>query len=54
MCINQQDAQISMIKLYFSLDVEHLMKNKVQSWKFVHLVGLYTYCKMMHGTYNVK
>ena len=21
---------------------------------FVHLVGLYTYCKMMHGAYNVK
>ena len=21
---------------------------------FVHLVGLYTYCKMMHGTYNIK
>ena len=21
---------------------------------FVHLVGLYTYCKMMHGTYNFK
>ena len=21
---------------------------------FVHLVGLYTCCKMMHGTYNVK
>ena len=21
---------------------------------FVHLVGLYTYCKMMHGVYNIK
>jgi hypothetical protein len=21
---------------------------------FVHLVGLYTYCKMMRGSYNVK
>ena len=21
---------------------------------FVHLVGLYTYCRMMHGAYNVK
>ena len=21
---------------------------------FVHLVGLYTYCKMMHGVYNVR
>ena len=20
----------------------------------MHLVGLYTYCKMMHGAYNVK
>jgi hypothetical protein len=20
----------------------------------VHLVGLYTYCRMMHGAYNVK
>jgi hypothetical protein len=21
---------------------------------FIHLIGLYTYCKMMHGAYNVK
>ena len=22
--------------------------------EFVHLVGLYTHCNMMHGTYNIK
>ena len=27
---------------------------KDYSEEFVHLVGLYTHCNMMHGTYNVK
>ena len=30
------------------------MENKSNHKKFVHLVGLYIYCKMMHGIYNVK
>ena len=30
------------------------MENKSNHKNFVHLVGLYTYCKMMHGAYNVK
>ena len=29
-------------------------KIKPNHKNFVHLVGLYTYCKMMHGAYNVK
>ena len=29
-------------------------KNKDYSQEFVHLVGLYTHCNMMHGIYNVK
>ena len=29
-------------------------KIKSNHKNFVHLVGLYTYCKMMHGVYNVK
>ena len=44
MHINQQDVQISVIKLYFL----------IRSSTFVYLVGLYTYCKLMHGAYNVK
>ena len=27
---------------------------KSNNKNFVHLAGLYTYCRMMHGTYNVK
>ena len=30
------------------------MKKKSNHKNFVHLVGLYTYCKMMHGAYNIK
>ena len=29
-------------------------KIKSNHKNFVHLVGLYTYCRMMHGAYNVK
>ena len=29
-------------------------KIKSNHKNFVHLVGLYIYCKMMHGAYNVK
>ena len=29
-------------------------ENKDQLQEFVHLVGSFTYCSMMHGTYNVK
>ena len=31
-----------------------IMKNKDYSQESVQLVGLYTHCNMMHGTYNVK
>ena len=34
--------------------IEHLMENKDWLQESVHLVGLYTYCKMMHGAYKVK
>ena len=30
------------------------MKIQSNHKNFVHLVGLYTYCKMMHGAYNIK
>ena len=30
------------------------MKTKSNHKNFVHLVVLYTYCKMMHGAYNIK
>ena len=30
------------------------MENKVYHKNFVRLVGVYTYCRMMHGVYNVK
>ena len=36
-------------KLYW-----YSLKNKDYSQEFVHLVGLYTHCNMMHCTYNVK
>ena len=29
-------------------------KNEDYSQTFVHLVGLYTHCNIMHGTYNAK
>ena len=30
------------------------MQNKYNHRNFVHLVGLYTYCRTKHGAYNVK
>jgi hypothetical protein len=33
---------------------QHLWKIKSNHKNFVHLVGLYTYCEMMHGVYNVN
>ena len=30
------------------------MEIKCNHKNFVHLVGLYTYCTMMHGAYSVK
>ena len=30
------------------------MENKAIHKNFVYLVGLYTYCKLMHGAYSVK
>ena len=100
MYINQQDAQNSVIGLYFPLDALHVSdyispssgatfisctshlvysdrrtaykvapddgliqsetcrasneKIKFNHKNSVHLVGLYTYCKMMHGAYSVK
>ena len=34
--------------------VYNMYKNKQDAQTFVHLVDLYTYCRMMHGAYNVK
>ena len=35
--------------------IKHIQwKIKSNHKNFVHLVGLYTYCKMMHGAYNIK
>ena len=42
--------KILVIRLYFPLDAVIKSNHK----NFVHLVGLYTYCKTMHGAYNVK
>ena len=36
---------------YTKCDVQLIKSNHKN---FVHLVGLYTYSKMMHGAYNVK
>ena len=38
---------------YSPKHVERILKIKSNHKTFVHLVGLYTYCKM-HGAYNVK
>ena len=45
--------KILVIRLYFPSDME-IWKMKFNHKNFVHLVGLYTYCGMMHGAYNVK
>ena len=34
--------------------VERILKIKSNYKNFVHIVGLYTYFKMMHGSYNIK
>ena len=39
---------------YSPKHVERIVKIKSNHKNFVHLVGLYTYCKMMHGAYYVK
>ena len=38
---------------YSPKHVERTVKIKSNHKNFVHLVGLYTYCKMMHGSYNI-
>ena len=42
------------IDWYSPKHVERILKVKSNHKNFVHLVGLYTYCKMMQGAYNVK
>jgi hypothetical protein len=39
---------------YSPKHVERILKIKSNHKKFVHLIGLYTYCRMMHGAYSVK
>ena len=39
---------------YSPKHVERILKMKSNHKNSVHLAGLYTYCKMMHGAYNVK
>ena len=39
---------------YSPKHVERIMKIKSNHKNFVNLVGLYTYCGMMHGACNVK
>ena len=43
-----------MMDWYSPKHVEHILKIKSNQKNSVHLVGLYTYCKMMHGAYSVK
>ena len=69
MYINQRDTQILVDSPYFFvkwlymfrtiISPKHVQsfnekKNKDYSQEFVHVVGSYTHCNMMHGTYNVK
>jgi hypothetical protein len=39
---------------YSMKHVERIVKMKSNHKNFVHFVCLYTYCKMMHGSYNIK
>jgi hypothetical protein len=39
---------------YSPKHVERTLKIKSNHKNFVLLVGLYTYCRMMHGSYNIK
>ena len=60
MYINQQDAQNSCMHLTSSYNMYINQQDAQNSCDYtnhknsVHLVGLYTYCRMMHGVYNVK
>ena len=42
------------MKWYSPKYVERIVKIKSNHKNFVHLVGLYTYCRMMHSAYNVN
>ena len=50
--------KILVIRLYFSITSSTFFgsnrKIKSNHKNFVHLVGSLTYCRMMHGAYNVK
>ena len=61
--------KILAIRLYFPLDALHVSdcispssgatfidctSHLVYAGTLVYLVGLYTYCKMMHGAYSIK
>ena len=53
--------KILVIRLYFSIrliqsETCRASNRKINSnhKNFVHLVGLYTYCRMMNGAYNVR
>ena len=43
-----------MMDQYSPKHAERILKTKSNHKNFVYLVGLCTYCKMMHGSYNTK
>ena len=54
----QSIIRSNIYKLYIAFGIcrtyRHIQKIKSHHKNFVHLVGLYTSCKMMHGSYNIK